>query len=444
MIQSCFRTQVSFSMFVSCLFLFSCPQLDDSELNERVAHYGNFDPADADRPQPTRLDLLWTVPFADKQRVYYKVPFEDAMDLLKQRKVYLEGGFAYVSRANLSAIITTKFKVRLSQALSMTCRATAQIKQDTRIVPMLGMMAKQYITAAYKGTKIEGAVTKEQLPLLAERSFPLCMQNLYGALKSENHLKHGGRMQLGLFLKGIGLSLNDALAFWKQSFARRTPPEKFDKEYAYNIRHNYGKEGKRTTYTPYGCIKIIQSAPGAGDHHGCPFRQFEEANLKSKMRGKNFTNQQMEEVLSLVKGQHFQIACQRYYQFSHGNQSSDLVGNHPNAYFDASEQWFREQEANGAKPAAVGATTAGARSGPGVPAGGAASAAGQSAASASQEQAAVFSAFASTPASTSTPPVATPVSTATTQLAATPAATAETAATVTEQTAAVDAMEIEQ
>jgi DNA primase large subunit len=72
---------------------------------------------------------------------------------------------------------------------------------------------------------------------LAERSFPLCMSHLYKSLKDENHLRHGGRMQFGLFLKGIGLSLQDALIFWKTAFARRTAPEKFDKEYAYNIRH---------------------------------------------------------------------------------------------------------------------------------------------------------------------------------------------------------------
>jgi len=235
------------------------------------------------------------------------------------------------------------------------------------------------------------------------------MSTLYAALKGENHLKHGGRMQLGLFLKGIGLSLADALAFWKASFARRTPPEKFDKEYAYNIRHNYGKEGKRTTYTPYGCIKIIQSAPGPGDHHGCPFRQFDEAHLKVggcdasssnsnaagtqtrrnprrasgsvahvcllvcvfvfemsvqvKMRGKGFTAPQVDEVVALVKGSHYQIACQRYYQYSHGGVMADEVGNHPNAYFDASEQYFRDQQAGGpaapGAPGAAGATAAG-------------------------------------------------------------------------------------
>jgi DNA primase large subunit len=194
-------------------------------------------------------DLLHRVPFADiTQTVYYKVPFEDAIDLLRERKVLLRAGFAYVSRTNLSAIIAARFRANLGLHLAQTCRATAQMRQDVRVTPLVNMLSKAYINPSYKASKIEGAVTKEQLPALAARSMPLCMSSLMKTLKQEDHLKHSARMQLGLFLKGIGLSLNDALAFWKQSFARKIPPEKFDKEYAYNIRHNYGK-GTPHTYT---------------------------------------------------------------------------------------------------------------------------------------------------------------------------------------------------
>jgi DNA primase large subunit len=50
-------------------------------------------------------------------------------------------------------------------------------------------------------------VTLQDLDSLTARSFPLCMSNLMAKLKEEHHLRHFGRMQLGLFLKAIGLTL---------------------------------------------------------------------------------------------------------------------------------------------------------------------------------------------------------------------------------------------
>jgi len=43
---------------------------------------------------------------------------------------------------------------------------------------------------------------------------PACMHYLVEGLNKNNHLRHLGRLQLGLFLKGAGLNLHEALVFW--------------------------------------------------------------------------------------------------------------------------------------------------------------------------------------------------------------------------------------
>lgn len=55
---------------------------------------------------------------------------------------------------------------------------------------------------------------------LSGKSFPLCMRQLHQSLRENHHLRHGGRMQYGLFLKGIGLSLEQALQFWRSEFIK--------------------------------------------------------------------------------------------------------------------------------------------------------------------------------------------------------------------------------
>ena len=61
------------------------------------------------------------------------------------------------------------------------------------------------------------------------------------------------------FLQGLGLPLEEAMRFWREGFAPRCAGDEFDKKYAYNVRYNYAKEGKRTDYTPYSCLKIIST-----------------------------------------------------------------------------------------------------------------------------------------------------------------------------------------
>ena len=70
---------------------------------------------------------------------------------------------------------------------------------------------------------------------------------------------HAGVSDVLCCMQGIGLPLEEAMKFWRAEFGPKCAGEAFDKKYAYGVRYNYAKEGKRTDYTPYSCMKIIQT-----------------------------------------------------------------------------------------------------------------------------------------------------------------------------------------
>lgn len=186
-----------------------------------------------------------------------------------------------------------------------------------------------------------GQVTLEEIDPLAKRSFPLCMRRMHNHLRSHHHLKHLGRMQYGLFLKGIGISLQDALVFWKTEFSKVCGADKFDRQYAYNIRHNYGKEGAAKNYTPYSCVKIIGAPnPTTSEAHGCPYKQ-DINQLERDMRAFNMSD--VEQVMAFVREGNFQIACAKHFEMSHPG-SLALTINHPNNYFAESMRFYGDAQ----------------------------------------------------------------------------------------------------
>ena len=141
--------------------------------------------------------------------------------------------------------------------------------------------------------------------------------------------------QYGLFLKGIGLTLEDALVFWQKSFSKAMAPEEFVKKYAYNIRHNYGKEGKRADYTPYSCTRIILgAAPGPDEAHGCPFRHWDDARLRAVLSAQRLAPSAVDAIVGRAKNHDYQIACRMHFEARFPGADSSTVGNHPNAYYE--------------------------------------------------------------------------------------------------------------
>lgn len=287
-------------------------------------------------------------------QTYFKVPFTEALDLIANRRVYLEAGTAYVPFEHVVSILFAAFRANLSKQLASAFRKynRALISKDDRLAPVLTNLAKHHIDADYSVQPVpgsEGAVTPDMIDGLASTSMPLCMRSLHKGLKLNHHLKFAGRQQYGLFLKGIGLQLDDAIAFWKQEFCKKMSVDDFNKKYSYNIRHNYGKEGKRKDYAPSNCMRIITGDPPKnGEYHGCPFRHYEQEHLRKALQG--ISEGDKKEILTLAENHHYQIACKKYFEATHAGCEEVLI-NHPNGYFEESRKYYAAKEKGVTVPA---------------------------------------------------------------------------------------------
>ena len=180
------------------------------------------------------------------------------------------------------------------------------------------------------------------------------MQNLHRTLRRDAHLKHFGRLQYTLFLKGIGLSLEECLEFWRRSFTKITD-DVFNRDHRYNVRHAYGDVGgdanrRGRGYAPYSCQKIlIDTTLGSGQAHGCPYRHFSVENLTALLQATGVNDR---EVLRGVKEDvdktKYHMACNRVFEWKHKQEIKKVKDDgtwgaaqletivHPNEYFKRS------------------------------------------------------------------------------------------------------------
>jgi len=276
------------------------------------------------------------------QTEFFKVPFTDVLDLVRKRAVLIKKGCAYVSQNDLVSIIIGGFRSHLSLMLTKASRMIHAVDEDARLKPILQNLPKRHLGKRYdeKSGALDN-LSAVMIPSLV-KSFPPCMQSLYGSMREHHHLKHHGRQQYWNFLKGIGMPMEETIQHVREEFIKAMDPDKFDKEHRYNIRHSYGQEGKKTNYSPFSCMKIITAnPPGPGDNHGCPFRHTDPTLLRQRLTsGQNrISDSAAKTVVDFAKDNHYQVACSCYYEAVHDIElkTSGLAINHPNQYFKESQ-----------------------------------------------------------------------------------------------------------
>ncbi|KAG8217804.1 DNA primase, large subunit [Butyriboletus roseoflavus] len=282
------------------------------------------------------------------QLEYYKVPWTRVPDLVAKRRVFLHGGYVYLPSKELSSFVINEFERKLEMALEVMPKCFSRMDEDTRLVPILNNLSQGFL-AGVPSEWVNPSATGDEIRAdmiddLARKHFPMCMRNLHECLVRDRHLRHFGRLQYGLFLKVLGLSIDEAIAFWRKSFSNITD-DKFNKEYKYNIRHSFGLEGKRANYPAKSCQQILTAdKPGVGDCHGCPYRHFSPENLQPALlatySSQGLTTNDLHEVMRTVKEGHYHVACTRVFEITHasrGVKKGEGVGGgdsviHPNQY----------------------------------------------------------------------------------------------------------------
>jgi DNA primase large subunit len=120
---------------------------------------------------------------------------------------------------DLCQIATAHFRAKLSGELVKAFKYYPTILKDERLGQMLMNLSNHnaidFNLYEPKGPADADKINLADLDFYSRKSFPPCMKALYASLRNKHHLKHFGRLQLGLFVKGLGFTMEETVQFWK-------------------------------------------------------------------------------------------------------------------------------------------------------------------------------------------------------------------------------------
>jgi len=106
----------------------------------------------------------------------------------------------------------------------------------------------------------------------------------------------------------------------------------FQKRYVYNIEHMYGKRGSMKVHKSMNCMQIISQTPSAIDTHGCPYRSFDQVNLRKELQARGISANDIETIIQEAQLNHFQVACQKELKSRFKEKDIEDTIVHPNGY----------------------------------------------------------------------------------------------------------------
>jgi len=221
-----------------------------------------------------------------------RVPFQIAPEMVRTRRVALDGGLATIPASLTKEFLKDAFELMLGQCLdSIPNNAgfmTAEEEEDDRRISNLLTRIRTVYESSVLLTHSRLSRSEFDPPPLRWREvaglcdggyFPPCFTAVHRKLERRHRVGHHARVAYTLFLKEIGLPLPEALSFWQHHYSQPTTTgsgccghswQADAKRYTYSLKGLYGQAGAGVDYSAHSCASIINRCSPTSEL-SCPF-----------------------------------------------------------------------------------------------------------------------------------------------------------------------------
>lgn len=229
---------------------------------------------------------------------FVRVPWTVVASLVKDRLVVVQKGKVDIPCKFLIRFLCSIFSALLAHGIEELSSQSSDYEMalsDQRI-STISKSLRNLFMSKYGGNcklKIPVLITHRDIEN-ESKFFPLCMQQLNQMLIKTNRLRHHARLRYTLFLKDIGLSVDENITLWEHFYSK---PYKGSgtscghswlgsggNRYKYSVRHVYGLEGGRINYSSHSCHALQAMKPQPFEMSGCPFSGLDPKEAYSFLR----------------------------------------------------------------------------------------------------------------------------------------------------------------
>jgi DNA primase large subunit len=251
--------------------------------------------------------------------------------MVSNRSALLKDGFVVALIDDFTMAMKTTFEYLLRERIRETKEAVDRIARVSVQEPIIKLKEElSKIVHSTKKAKDRFELTDYKL-FTKENVYPQCMRDLSYEFSRTGHLNHTERFQLGLFLKHIGMTVDEQLFFWFEKSVDnvgQTYDQFTSGPAGYQVRYIYGLEGGGTDYSAHKCETIQNQGYCTFLHQS--IEQIEETIRDEYKNPNEYQIQLIQGLLRAVVDKRPGDACAAMFQLRYGRKARTIK--HPVNY----------------------------------------------------------------------------------------------------------------